>query len=58
MYVRGKLQRIYPNGRIVYEGQGDVLQDGSGEAAQGVACGMLKRLADDVYYLWSHISVQ
>jgi hypothetical protein len=34
MYVRGKLQRIYPNGRIVYEGQGDVLPDGSGEPAQ------------------------
>jgi hypothetical protein len=30
MYVRGKLKRIYPNGRIVYEGQGDVLPDGSG----------------------------
>uniref|UniRef100_A0A383WCI6 JmjC domain-containing protein n=1 Tax=Tetradesmus obliquus TaxID=3088 RepID=A0A383WCI6_TETOB len=29
MYVRGKLQRIYHNGRIVYEGQGDVLPDGS-----------------------------
>eukprot|EP00882_Tetradesmus_deserticola_P027952 GHRQ01031102.1.p1 GENE.GHRQ01031102.1~~GHRQ01031102.1.p1 ORF type:complete len:420 (+),score=173.59 GHRQ01031102.1:80-1261(+) len=29
MYVHGKLQRIYPNGRIVYEGQGDVQPDGS-----------------------------
>jgi hypothetical protein len=34
MYVRGTLKRIYPNGRIVYEGQGDVLPDGSGAALQ------------------------
>ena len=29
MYTQGKLRGIYPNGRIVYEGQGDVLPDGT-----------------------------
>lgn len=30
MYVRGTVNKVYPNGRIVYEGQGDILPDGSG----------------------------
>ncbi|CAD7702113.1 unnamed protein product [Ostreobium quekettii] len=35
MYTNGAIHKIYPNGRIVYEGQGDVLADGSD--AQDVA---------------------
>lgn len=31
MYVRGKITRTYPNGRIVYEEQGNVMADGAGE---------------------------
>jgi hypothetical protein len=31
MYVTGSISQVYPNGRIVYEGQGDVLPDGSSE---------------------------
>lgn len=31
MYLRGKIRHIYPNGRIVYEGQGDIQPDGSSE---------------------------
>jgi hypothetical protein len=30
MYVRGRVVAAHPNGRIVYEGQGDVAADGSG----------------------------
>ena len=30
MYTAGTLRAIYPNGRIVYEGQGEVLPDGTG----------------------------
>jgi hypothetical protein len=33
MYVTGSIKKIYPNGRIVYAGQGDVNADGSGEFA-------------------------
>ena len=33
MYTHGVLKKVYPNGRIVYEGQGEVLADGSGERA-------------------------
>lgn len=29
MYVRGTIKHIYPNGRIVYDGQGDIQADGS-----------------------------
>lgn len=32
MYTHGAVQRVYPNGRIVYEGGGDVLADGSDRA--------------------------
>ncbi|GLC45639.1 hypothetical protein PLESTB_001789000 [Pleodorina starrii] len=32
MYTNGKLVRMYDNGRIVYEGQGDVLADGTDAA--------------------------
>lgn len=30
MYTYGKLHKVYPNGRIVYQGQGNILPDGSG----------------------------
>lgn len=30
MAVRGRVARVHANGRIVYEGQGDVAADGSG----------------------------
>ncbi|KAF8072806.1 jmj4 [Scenedesmus sp. PABB004] len=30
MYLSGRLTRTFPNGRIVYEGQGDVQADGAG----------------------------
>ena len=31
MYVAGRVKHTYPNGRIVYEGQGDIQPDGSSE---------------------------
>jgi len=32
MYVTGNIRHIYPNGRIVYDGQGDIQADGSSES--------------------------
>lgn len=39
MYTVGRVQRVHPNGRIVFEGQGDVAADGSdaAEAAHWLA---------------------
>lgn len=38
MYVAGRITKVHANGRIVYEGQGDVLPDGSSEWTRTRAC--------------------
>lgn len=52
MYVHGSIAWTHPNGRIVYEGQGDVLADGSGvmcRACVVVGSGLLCRRGRDAY---------
>jgi hypothetical protein len=36
MYTYGRLKKVHGNGRIVYEGQGDVMEDGTDARDVGV----------------------